>query len=340
MKHKLSKKRLIKRVSIVMIVTVLSYVVISMAGSAIAFRFIFARSDVVNAFELTYHDVDRERYPRREVHFDSGGNRLFGCVYDAKSKPLGLVVVSNGMNACIDRHLPEILYFVDSGFSVFTFENTGVGNSEGDGTVGLAQARLDMAAAVEFAKSDVELKNLPVVLYGHSLGGYAAAVTQKDEPEVAAAVCVSGFASPNENMLYNAKKRVGFLADVQYPFMCLQNYFLFGDKADASAVDAINASGKPVMIVGGNSDEIVPPEISILSRAESITNPNAVIVEISEQYRGEHSTAWLSADAAKYLAETEHPDDKRKANELDDEFMKSVIDFYRTAIILLSNKTL
>ena len=334
MKKPLSKtKRRVKRVCIILIVTVLSYVLVSMAGSVIAFRFIFARTNTVNAFEMTYEDIDKTKYPREEVYFPSGGNRLFGCVYGQGGNSRGLVMVINGINSCIDRHLPEIVWFIDHGYSVFTFENTGVGKSEGDGTVGIAQARLDTAAAIEYIKTADKLNKLPLLLYGHSLGAYAAAAALEDAPEVKAAVCVSGFDSPNENMRYNAKKYVGVLADIQYPFMCLQNFFLFGGKSDDTAVDAINKSNKPVLIVGGGSDDTVPDEISILNKASSITNPNAVVVEIDEEYRGEHSTVWLSRDSAKYLAEAENPTDKARANKLDEGFMRMLTDFYEKALI-------
>ena len=165
MKQPLSKTRKrVKRVSLILLATVLSYVIFSMAGSVIVFRFIFARTATVNAFELTYDDIDSAAYPREEIRFPSGGNSLFGCVYRPKGESEGLVMVLNGMNSCIDRHLPEILYFVDSGFSVMTFENTGVDRSEGENTVGLAQARLDTAAAIEYVKSDKALSKLPLFL--------------------------------------------------------------------------------------------------------------------------------------------------------------------------------
>lgn len=333
MKQTLSKtKRRIRKVCIILFATVFFYVVFSMAGSAVAFRCIFARSGTVNAFELTYDDVDSGRYPREEISFKSGENRLYGCVYSPPGKSAGVVVVSNGVNCRLDRHLPEILCFVDHGFSVMTFENTGVGKSEGGGTVGIAQARLDMVAAIEYVKSSAALSKLPLVLYGHSLGGYAAATALRDAPEIRAAVCVSGFDSPNENMRRSARRYVGVLADIQYPFMCLQNYFLFGDKSDSSAVEAINSTDTPVMIVGGSGDDVVTPEISIAGKAGGITNRNAVVVEISEEYRNRHSTLWLSRDAARYLAETENPTDKRRANTLDEGFMDTVLRFYRSAI--------
>lgn len=326
------KPRRVKRVCMVLVVTFLSYVLVSVAGSAVVFRLIFARVQTVNAFELTYADIDSAAYPRREISFLSGDNRLYGYVYSPADAGEALVLLLNGMNCCADRHLPEILYFVDHGYTVLTFDNTGVGRSEGGGTVGLAQARLDAAAAVSFIQADSALAALPLVVYGHSLGGYAAAEALGDADSVRAAVCVSAFDSPNENMRLSAKKRVGFLADLQYPFMCLQNYFLFGDRSSESAVSAINRSGKPVMIVGGSSDTVVPEEISILGKADAITNPHAVTVSIRDPYRGGHSAVWLSHSAAKYLAETEAPSDKRRANELDEDFMQSVVGFYRAAL--------
>ena len=331
-KQPVLKQRRVKKVCMVLAVTFLSYVLVSMAGAAVVFRFIFTRVQTVQAFELTYADIDSASYPRREVSFFSGENRLYGYVYSPAGASKGLVLLLNGMNCCIDRHLPEILYFVDHGFTVFTFENTGVGRSEGSGTVGLAQARLDAAAAVGYLQTDSALALLPLVVYGHSLGGYAAAEVLSDAACVRAAVCVSAFDSPNENMRFSAKKYVGVLADLQYPFMCLQNYFLFGGQSSETAVSAINSSQKPVMIVGGCSDTVVPDEISIIGKADAIINPNAVTLKICDAYRGGHSTVWLSQSAAKYLAETEAPDDKQRANELDEDFMQRVIGFYHSAL--------
>lgn len=329
---KRSKTKRLRRLSVIILITVLSYVIFSMAGSVIVFQIIFARSDTVKAFELTYDDLGSSRLPREEFFFDSGGNRLRGVVYSPKGRSAGLVLVLNGMHACIDRHLPEILYFTDHGFTAVTFENTGVGQSEGGSSVGLTQARLDTAAAIAHIRRDDVLGKLPLVLYGHSLGGYAAATALFDSPDIRAAVCVSGFDSPNENMYYNAKSRVGVLADIQYPFMCLQNYFLFGDKSDTSAISAINATDTPVMIVGGDSDETVPDAISILHKADKITNPNAVTLKIEEAYRGEHSTAWLSRDAAEYVVTAENPTDKTRANKLDEGFMQTVMQFFEKAV--------
>ena len=77
---KRSKTKRLRRLSVIILITVLSYVIFSMAGSVIVFQIIFARSDTVNAFELTYDDLGSSRLPREEFFFDSGGNRLRGVV--------------------------------------------------------------------------------------------------------------------------------------------------------------------------------------------------------------------------------------------------------------------
>ena len=56
------------------------------------------------------------------------------------------------------------------------------------------------------------------------------------------------------------------------------------------------------------------------------------MLRVSEEYRGEHSTVWLSRESARYLAETENPTDKKLANILDEGFMKSIEEFYQKSI--------
>ncbi len=326
------KRRRIRKVCIILIVSTLSYVVVSMAGSVIIFQIIFSRSGSIAPYELTYDDIDQDRYPREELWFPSGNQQLFGCLYQPKEKSSGIILLANGMNCCIDRHLPEILWFVDNGFSVFTFEYTGVGHSQGNGTVGIAQARLDVRSAIAYIRSRSDLCWLPLLLYGHSLGGYAVGTALQDDDSIRAAVCVAGFNEPNENMLHHARRYVGFLADLQYPFMCLQNYFLFGNDSNETVIAAVNSVRTPVLIIGGNTDDIVTEDISILHKKDEITNPNAVTLLIEAPYRGGHNTLWLREDAARYLAKTDNPTDKHQANILDENYMNQVLSFYRHAI--------
>jgi hypothetical protein len=58
---------------------------------------------------------------------------------------------------------------------VFSFDPTGNFASEGTNIVELPQARLDLASALNYIQGDASLRDLSVMLYGHSWGGYPVA---------------------------------------------------------------------------------------------------------------------------------------------------------------------
>ena len=124
------------------------------------------------------------------------------------------------------------------------------------------------------------------------------------------------------------------VADIQYPFLALESFFLFGADANDSAREAIDATVTPVLIVGGDSDDLVPYENSLIRDPEQYRNPNVKSLLITSPYRSEHSTPWLSAGAARYRCELADPNDANKAlaNELDPAFLETVLRFFDDAL--------
>ena len=327
------KHRILKRVILTLVIFLISFSLISAIVSMCVFSVMFGRWDEKQSpLFYSYSDIDSGRYPRGEAAFKSGGNTLKGYLYTTSEDSKGTVIVVNGYHCTADRHLPEIMYFVDNNWSVFTFDGTGVGESGGDSQKGLSQSRLDTDAAVEYIGS---LSSKPIVLYGHSEGAYAAVTSLNDSNRVSAVVSVSGFNSPLELMHRHTKNNVGFLADIEYPFMYAHNYFLFSESSNTQAYEAINSTDIPVAVFHGKSDTTVPYDISIYSHKNELKNPNAVCFEVGS-HRGNHSTIWLSDSAAEYTAKYrqepfDNPD-KARANELDSEFMEYVVGFYNSAV--------
>ncbi len=313
-------------------IALLLYCAVSMFATAIVFRVLFPRKSGTSPLSYTYEEYKPE-FGKTEFVFRSGRNQLSGVRYDAES-PKGLIVVINGIGAGADAHLPEITEFIRDGWSVATWNATGVGKSEGRGIVGLQQIRCDLSAFLRFLKTEVALNGLPVVLYGHSAGAYAAASVLASHPEIRAAVCISGFDRPVSLMYGHAKDRVGFLADAEYPFLLLYSGLVFGPGANDSARAAVNAVSTPVFIIGGDSDDLVPIENSLIRNPEDYTNPNVRTLLITSEYRNEHATPWLSVGAARYRAELDDPSasDKAAANELDPAFTETVLRFYEESI--------
>ncbi len=316
----------------ILLTVLLIYSLSSMLLSAVMFRVLFRRTDGLSPIRYTYSEVDHEAYPRQSFSFPSGDHVLSACRYPAANAS-GEIVVINGISAGIDSHLAEIMYFIDHGWSVVTWDATGVGGSGGRGLIGLQQIRLDLIAYLDYRQAQGE--TLPLVLYGHSAGAYAAAtVLDGDGYPVCGSVCLCGFDSPLSVMLYHARQRVGVLADAQYPFLLLENLFLFGKDADISAIESINHSKAHVLLVESSSDDLVPHELGLLRNGSEFSNPNVSAVTVDSHWRNEHNTPWLSSAAAEYVGSIAPGEtvDKQRSCELDPAFMEQVLAFFTEAV--------
>ena len=160
------KSRTLRRV---LLLALAVYLVCSVAAVQVMNAALFGRADEPDGLTVRYADVAAD-YPRQTVTFSSGSAQLTGWLYPAEDAA-ALVVIAHGLGADAEVYLPETMHFVDEGYSVLTYDATGTGASGGSGTRGLAQSALDLDAALTRA----EQEDLPILLFGHSWGGYAAA---------------------------------------------------------------------------------------------------------------------------------------------------------------------
>ncbi|MGN0620962.1 MAG: alpha/beta hydrolase family protein [Porcipelethomonas sp.] len=351
---KITKGKLIKRIVIAFLCVILLVYTI---GSFFAVKFVFKENfkrpekSEFTGF-LRYEDV-ADSCERETVQFYSGENKLTGYIY-GKDNNKGLVVISHGMGDDSEGYISETLYFIDHGYCVFGFDNTGSGQSEGDSMLGMAQSAIDLDSALTYIESNEELSSLPVLLYGHSWGGYAVSAVLDSGHDIKAAVSIAGYNTPMGIVTEFSENMMGKTATcIEYPFIWLNNKLTFGDKADDSAVDSINSSNTHVMIVHGTDDEMVSfDNASIISQRDEITNPN-VIYKVMDG-KG-HNDLFLSDESAEYIKENneeydklyeqydgdipyeikkEYYDniDKNKTCKLSGQFMSDVNDFYLNAL--------
>ena len=209
-------------------------------------------------------------------HFYSGQNRLTGYMFGTEND-LGLIVISHGLGGGAASYLEEINFFVANGWRVFAFDKTGSHNSEGRGTRGLPQSALDLNASLDYITS-LEL-GLPIVLYGHSWGGFAVTAILNFDHNIKAVVSLAGFAEPMSMLHESARAMLGALGDIAYPFIWIYQQILFGEYANLSAIDGINNGNVPVKIIHGNTDDVISYDgTGIIAYQNEITNPNATFI--------------------------------------------------------------
>lgn len=287
-------------VGFVLIFSVISMIVVSIIYNGQFPR--YDRHDSTITAGLRYEDLETV-YPRSLVNFKSGNNTLQGYIY-GQNQNQGLVVVAHGLGGGADSYLSQITYFVDQGWQVFAYDATGSFDSEGKTTKGFPQALIDLDAALTYINTQETFVDLPILLFGHSWGGYAVSNLLHYDYKISAVATVSAANSAMEMIVEQGRSMMGPFINIQYPFLWLYQRILFGETASLNAIDAINQSNVPVLIIHGSEDEVIAYEgSSIISKLEDITNPNTRAISLSEPGRNGHNNLFRSRTSMEYIDE-------------------------------------
>lgn len=290
----------------IVLISLVSFILIFSIGSMIFIKSFydekFPRSDKPKfSGYLRYSDVDG--YGRTVVEFASGENTLTGYLY-GEGNEKGLVIVGHGLGHGAENYLAETLYFVDNGWSVFSFDCTGTDESEGESTVGLSQSVIDLDAALTYIESNNTLNVLPIMLYGHSWGGYAVTAILNYNYDITAVASISGFNSPMELLNEQLESMMGLFSFVERPFGWTYQTMLFGSTAQTTAIEGINSTDTAVMIIHGDEDESISYYgASIIAHRGEITNPNVFYKTCSAENHNGHSNLFESEAARLYKNE-------------------------------------
>ncbi|MFP4461248.1 MAG: alpha/beta hydrolase [Thermotogota bacterium] len=302
-RHQGRKLSIKKIVGLSIVVFFLLFSIISMIVVIVIYNGQFPRYDRHDLTVTTglIYDEFEGQYPRKLVSFKSGKNRLQGYVY-GQDQDQGLVVVAHGIGGGADTYLAQITYFVDQGWRVFAYDATGSFDSEGKTTKGFPQALIDLDAALAFINTQEDFAKLPILLFGHSWGGYAVANILHYDYDIASVATVSGANSPMEMIIEQGQRMMGGFIYTQYPYLWLYQSLLFGKTASLNAVDAINGSDVPVFIIHGTEDDFVDyAGSSIISNINTITNPNVRSLSLTEPGSNGHNDLFRSDAAMAYI---------------------------------------
>lgn len=292
----------VRKILMMFIIFVVMFCIISMGVTHFVYSGNFERverpSDDTHAFLLVEDVLD---YPREKVQFVSQKNTLQGYLYHQENAA-ALVVIVHGLGGGADSYLPHMKWFFDEGFSVFMFDATGSYDSEGNTTNGFPQILIDLENALDYLNQNEKTKDLDVVVFGHSWGGYAAINSPNLSDNVKAIISVSAPSNANDMIFEQAQKQLGFFTYLQKPFLELYQSVRFGKYASYDGIEAINQSNIPTMLIHGSEDEMVDiSKSAAMSKKEDISIDTLVTIIVESEGSNNHNFVLRSENAITYI---------------------------------------
>ena len=226
----------------------------------------------ITSSEKNRHYVnDYDGLSRTQYQFESNKDQMLtGYLYSSKNAPAGLspkaiLVMAHGFGGGgHTTYMDFIEYFARKGFLVFAYDATGNDESQGlgknDGVGGLPQGLIDLDYAISFVEKSGNFPELPIVLCGHSWGGYSVINVLNYHPEVKAVAEIAGFESSGGMFLSEGKSMAGDAIYAIMPFFYIHEFFKYGKYSFSTGVKGIKKTDARVMIIHGSKDDLVPVE--------------------------------------------------------------------------------
>jgi pimeloyl-ACP methyl ester carboxylesterase len=238
---------------------------------------------------LLYHPTFEEHFPTSKFNLKPDDvwipvgdtDRIHGRYFHAKDtqSPKGVLVFFHGNGENLSSHYLSLVWVLSHGYDYFIFDYRGYGQSPGDPTPeGTVE---DGKAAVEWVYG--KNPNLPLIIFGQSLGGAIAMRTVIDlksqRVPIRLVVIDSGFAS------YKAAARnvlaQHWLTWIFQPF----TYLALSDSA-APGERVSEISPVPMLFMHGDRDKVI--DISLGEKAYEMARPPKEFWKIPG---GEHTDA-------------------------------------------------
>ena len=155
----------------------------------------------------------------------------------------------------------------------------------------MIQSVIDLDAALTYVENSDKFNGLPIMLAGHSWGGYAVCAVLNYNHHVNAVVSFAGYNKGSDLIKEGGVSMLGNFYYIIAPSIWMVEKSLFGNATNFTAVDGINKSGIPVMIVQCSDDDVIRPDTtSIYAHRKEIINPNLEII-----YRDGEDAVWHNA---------------------------------------------
>jgi uncharacterized protein len=241
----------------------------------------------------------RNTYPNLvEASWKSQGRVVRGWFVSGSAK--GTVILLHGTGGTREGLLAELAILTTAGFGVLAFDWPGHGESDGQANWGISE-RLALRGALEWLERRSDVDMLRVGAFGFSMGALPLLQEAVVERRLSAIAVAGAFSDVSEHLRWEYRKwgPIG-------PWGAVLAAWLRGTPVNVDSPRDIigKLAPRPILVVVGEADRVVPPEMTISLYAVA-SMPKQLLL-LSNVGHGEYSHASIaySSGLAKFFEQS------------------------------------
>ena len=179
----------------------------------------------------------------------------------AVDSPKGVVICLGGIHSMTaTKWYGHSRLFADNSYASLLLDLRAHGGSEGDRIYAATHEWMDVAAVVDYIKSQERYKGVNIAVMGLSMGAATAVVSVGKIGDIDALIALSSYSSWEYNFNLNAAQRVPkVVAQLLVPFVDVVTRLRFGSDVDITPESQIVKLGnRPALLVQSVGDRLVP----------------------------------------------------------------------------------
>ncbi len=266
--------------SIVLIVILC--VIVVYFTSVLIISFIFLKKTVLkrgvdNDFALLTYDDIKEDIGRKKYATGYYGKAIRGFIYEDRNikEKKGFIIFSHGFYGTHLQYTYEIYLLCKAGYRVLAYDQYGAGVSEGKNQQSLGTGVYVLENVIADVKKRELNNGLPLILYGHSWGGYCVTAALKHHKDIKCCISRSGPLSPIQAGCDTIKRYNKALYLYSAPLLYPINYYIAGRRYAVKATRGLKSNHETgVLALHAKDDTMCLYRHSIAYLAEKNKYPN------------------------------------------------------------------
>lgn len=273
---------------------ILFLIIVSLVIDKVYFGKRLATRNLIKDIDYTHFD----NLNKDEFSFISGKNELRGGIYYYSKSNTNIAIYMHGFGVKHTNYFYEINLFANLGYTVYAFDMTATGESQGKKFKGAPQVIKDLECCIKNIKKNNP--NSKILMIGHSMGAYAVA-NVLSLCDIHKAIVIAPFDNIVDVVQKGIIDKFGknfFLFRFIYKLI---ERIKFGKYASLNTFETLFVTKTKVLVIHGTDDKTIPIDTTINSMMVNNNNNVKYLLLENKLHR-----PLLSEDAIMYNLSISH----------------------------------